>query len=190
MYALAFSDGRLYAGGDYNAARGASAADVAWWNGAQWHPFGQHDLDWYEPGLNHPDVRALAVSGDFVFVGGDFWRLSLQGDGASGPRVNGIVAWDRVDDQWYILGQDIPGVTTNTGNSGEVYALAIVGGDVYVGGEFERAGAANSIARWNSAANEWYALGDIVRVRQWVTDYAAIQITEESPEMTVLPSGQ
>jgi hypothetical protein len=29
--------------------------------------------------------------------------------------------------------------------------------------------------------------GDQLRVWQWVTDYAAIEITEESPEMTVLP---
>jgi hypothetical protein len=33
---------------------------------------------------------------------------------------------------------------------------------------------------------DWEA-GDLLRVRQWVTDYAAIQITEESPEMTVVP---
>jgi hypothetical protein len=29
--------------------------------------------------------------------------------------------------------------------------------------------------------------GDLLRVWQWVTDYAAIVITEESPEMTVVP---
>ncbi len=33
---------------------------------------------------------------------------------------------------------------------------------------------------------DWEA-GDLLRVRQWVTGYAAIEITEESPEMTVLP---
>ena len=32
---------------------------------------------------------------------------------------------------------------------------------------------------------DWEA-GDLLRVRQWVTEYASIQITEESPEMTVL----
>jgi hypothetical protein len=33
---------------------------------------------------------------------------------------------------------------------------------------------------------DWEA-GDQLRVWQWLTDYAAIEITEESPEMTVLP---
>jgi hypothetical protein len=33
---------------------------------------------------------------------------------------------------------------------------------------------------------DWEA-GDLLRVWQWVTEYAAIEITEESPEMTVLP---
>ena len=33
---------------------------------------------------------------------------------------------------------------------------------------------------------DWEA-NDLVRVWQWVTEYAAIEITEESPEMTVVP---
>jgi hypothetical protein len=35
---------------------------------------------------------------------------------------------------------------------------------------------------------DWEA-GDLLRVRQWVTDYAAIVITEESPEMETLAPG-
>jgi hypothetical protein len=33
---------------------------------------------------------------------------------------------------------------------------------------------------------DWDA-DDLLGVRQWVTDYAAIVITEESPEMEILP---
>jgi hypothetical protein len=47
------------------------------------------------------------------------------------------------------------------GTNGSVYALAVVGNDIYLGGSFDVAGnvAANNIARYNTLTGVWSALG-------------------------------
>src|SRR5947209_8453689 len=47
------------------------------------------------------------------------------------------------------------------GVNGEVKILTTVGDDIYVGGDFTRAGSipALNIARWNTLEHKWYALG-------------------------------
>ncbi len=96
-------------------------------------------------------VHALAVSGSDVYVGGRFTN-------AAGIAAADYVArWDGVT--WSALGSNGAGNGALSGGS-EVYALAVSGTDLYVGGWFQNAtgiAAADFVARWDGAA--WRALG-------------------------------
>lgn len=86
-------------------------------------------------------VRAIAVSGSDVYVGGDFTE-------AGGVPANFIAKWD--GNSWSALG---------TGLDGSVRAIAVNDTDVYVGGKFQNAGGAPAsfIAKWDGAS--WSSLG-------------------------------
>ncbi len=143
---LAFVDGALYAGGEFNSAGGQTVAAVARWDGG-WSALGA--------GLPNDDgyasvlVIAPALEGG-LYIGGDF-RL------AGGKRVDGIATWDGT--AWYALGQGL--LEQEYGDSpADIYAIAVDGaGRVYVGGRFTRAGGVevSNIAMWDGSA--WYALG-------------------------------
>ena len=103
------------------------------------------------PGINGI-VYAIAVSADGdVYVGGNF---TLAGT----TRVNNIARWD--GEKWHDVGG---GVTEGTAGLTTVRSIICVGNDVYVGGDFERAGhnkvKASFVARWDG--RNWHSLGDI-----------------------------
>jgi hypothetical protein len=89
-------------------------------------------------------VRAIAVSGSTVYVGGDFTSV-----GTCTTGCNNIAMWNGTT--WSALG---------TGMNGIVRAIAVSGTNVYAGGDFTSAGTCttgcNSIALWNGAT--WSAL--------------------------------
>ena len=104
-------------------------------------------LDWVEPGprdAGGPDgpVRALAIAGDGLVVGGEFVA-------AGGRPAARIARWD--GKRWSALG---------AGLDGPVWAIAVAGSDVYAGGEFAATGQTrvNGIARWDGT--RWHALGE------------------------------
>ncbi|MBI4785637.1 MAG: hypothetical protein HY782_01130, partial [Chloroflexi bacterium] len=93
-------------------------------------------------------VNAIAVSGSNVYVGGNFAN-------ADNIVVNRIAKWN--GSNWSALGEGVGcGVSYC---SPSVYAIAVNGSDVYVGGIFTSAGGipASSIAVWNGSS--WSALG-------------------------------
>jgi hypothetical protein len=102
------------------------------------------DSDWLPlgPGLDDT-VRAIAVSGTDVYVGGGFTN-------AGGiEEADYIARWD--GSSWHALG---------SGLTGSVEAIAVSGSNVYVGGRFVTAGGnANcvKIARWDGST--WHAVG-------------------------------
>jgi len=99
---------------------------IAKWNGSSWSALGN--------GVNGT-VRAIAISGGNVYVGGSFTL-------AGGNSANNIAKWN--GSSWSAIGSGV-GSTVN--------AIAISGtGDIYVGGAFTTAGGntANYIAKWNS----------------------------------------
>ena len=137
VYALAVLGSDLYVGGYFTTAGGVSANHIARWNGSTWSPLGS--------GTNF-SVYALAVSGSDLYVGGRFTT-------AGGVSANHIARWNGTTNSWSALGTGIGG-----SSSPVVFALAVMGSDLYVGGYFTTAGGANtnSIARWNGAS--WYPL--------------------------------
>lgn len=139
--AIAIDGSDLYVGGTFLDADDDPTADrVAKWEGStsSWESMGG--------ALNAP-VRAIAVSGSNVYVGGDFTDANNLG------KADYIARWDG---SWHALGQN--------GNNGalgaHVNAIAINGGNVYVGGLFTDATGdptADYVARWDGSA--WNALG-------------------------------
>jgi hypothetical protein len=125
VYALAvLSNGDLLAGGDFDFAGGASANNIARWNGSAWSALGS--------GLNN-NVRALTVrSNGYVVAGGDFTS-------AGGVSANRIAQWDGA--AWSNMG---------SGMDIAVYALAAPpSGDLVAGGWFNSVSgvSAKNIAR-------------------------------------------
>ncbi len=137
VLALAASGSNVYVGGNFTNGGGSGADYVVRWNGTTWNAmnFGLDNV-----------VRVLVVDGTSVYAGGDF------GIGDFGI-TNGVARW--TGSSWSNLGDGVMFGAT----PGKVYAIAINGSDVYVGGNFNLAGSisTNNIARFNSG--NWFALG-------------------------------
>ncbi|MEO7758150.1 MAG: hypothetical protein ABIS07_16350, partial [Dokdonella sp.] len=90
----------------------------------------------------------MAFSGNDLYIGG-------QIHSAGGVPVSGVARWDGA--QWHALGDGVGGF----GGGFNVYSIAVVDEDLFVGGVFDTAGnlPANSIARWNKPTQTWSALG-------------------------------
>jgi hypothetical protein len=151
VVALAVSGTDLYVGGLFMDAAGIPEADfVAKWNGSAWSALGSNGSgDGAIPSRGVGDVLALAVSGGDLFVGGRFVNV------AGIPEADHVAKWN--GSAWSALGSNGSGYGAI---NGYVYALAVSGNDLYVGGLFERAAGipgADGIARWNGSA--WSALG-------------------------------
>ncbi len=102
--------------------------------------------DFAGPAGTNDRVFALAVIGTTLYAGGAI-------DTAGGLAASRIAMWD--GGGWAPLGKGI----TSPDTTARVYALAVIGTDLYVAGKFVKAGdvTANGIAKWNGS--EWSALG-------------------------------
>jgi hypothetical protein len=135
--ALAVSGSTLYAGGWFTSAGGKATYGIAQWNGSSWSALGS-GLRSYP---NGPYVYALAVSGGTLYAGGMF---TMAGDNPA----NNIAQWN--GSSWSALGSGIVGSYPYD----YVYALAVSGSTLYVGGSFTNAGGAwaNNLARWDGSS--------------------------------------
>ncbi len=136
--ALTIYNGKLIAGGIFEAAGDKVTHDLAAWDGNTWTPLAVHFEQEYYP---DPRVYALAVYNGDLIVGGLF-------DSVDGLPVNNIAAWN--GSEWDSLG---------AGVSGNVYALAVYDNQLIVGGWFYEAGglAVKGVVSWNGS--EWDSLG-------------------------------
>lgn len=112
-------------------------------------PLGWHALP--GKGLNG-QVRALALLGDNLYVGGHF---NATGDGTTLTDLGNIVRYNISTGTWHNL--------PNDGLNGWVYALAVLGNDLYVGGNFDATGDGTlsdlgNITRYDPNLNSWQPL--------------------------------
>jgi hypothetical protein len=116
--------------------------NIARWNGTTWNALGSG----FTNGVNGVvNALLLAPNGD-LYVGGSFGQ-------AGGTTANQVAKWNGT--VWSTLGTG-----TAIGTNGQVLALALAAnGDLYVGGDFSRAGGQQigSVARWNGT--DWSGLG-------------------------------
>jgi hypothetical protein len=156
VFALAVSGTDLYAGGDFSS---AGAAKLTRNNIARLNADGSLDPTW-DPNANG-SVLALAVSGSDVYVGGAFNGVgSIGGQDRRGIAKLSTTGSGAADPTW------------NPNANSTVFALAVSGPDLYVGGLFSGANSIggqgrNRIAKlsttgtgaadptWNPNANNW-----------------------------------
>ncbi|HTP07785.1 MAG TPA: hypothetical protein VMP08_06015 [Anaerolineae bacterium] len=120
--ALAANGDDVYAGGNFLTTDGGTANHLARWSVT--------DKEWYSMG-NSPngELFTVAVSGDDVYVGGIF-------NSVGGIAAHNVARWNSSSGTWSALGNGTAGCTGVPGCIGAVYAIAVNGYDVYVGGTF------------------------------------------------------
>jgi N-acetylneuraminic acid mutarotase len=151
VYALAVVGNEVFVGGLFTSAGGVSANYVA--------RFNTQTNTWSSLGTGSSNgvggiVRALAVVGNEVFVGGQFTS-------AGGVSANSVARFNTQTNTWSTLGTGSSNGVSGGISFTAVLALAVVGNEVYVGGNFTSAGgvSANSVARFNTQTNTWSTLG-------------------------------
>jgi hypothetical protein len=138
--ALAVVNGSLYAGGSFTASGATTLNRIARWNGSSWSALGNG----LTGSSSSAAVTAIVGSGANLYVGGSFTN-------AGTVYLAGVAKWDGT--AWSALGSGLyNGVFNQTGQG---TALALMGNDLYVGGQFTTAGDKPSIAigRWNDQLN-------------------------------------
>ncbi len=166
VYAIAVKGDNVYVGGSFKTAGETEANNIARWDGEKWSALGM--------GIDGT-VYAMAILGRYLYVGGRFTR-------AGDAEANNIARWD--GEKWSALGKGIghiypffedysyEEVSISGGDliveteyppgaiRSSVYAMAVRGDILYVGGLFSNADEKEifSIAKWDG--KEWSALGD------------------------------
>ena len=96
-------------------------------------------------------VYSLCIANNKLYIGGQF-AMNIT---SIGPTASNVVGYDLGSSNYFTLG------TGNVGVSGQDYALANFGADIYSGGTFASVGdgeCALRVADWNATANAWYPL--------------------------------
>ena len=125
--------GNVYIGGRFTSVGGTPAVGIAKWDGTTWSALGT--------GVGaFGEVKAIAVSGSDVYIGGAFFFAASNGNAKNVAKWNGS--------SWSALGAGLGGGTHL------VEAVAVLGSDVYFGGNFNVAdgSGAEGIVRWNGTA--------------------------------------
>jgi hypothetical protein len=142
----------VYAGGNFTDVNSIPEADyIAKWNGSAWSALAGNGSG---AGALNNTVRAIALNGATVYVGGNFTSVKDTSDTAI-PNAAYLAQWN--GSVW----SAIPGTTSPFNNI--VQALTYAGGNLYAGGNFSSANGvvgATVIAIWNSGTQIWSAMGN------------------------------
>lgn len=142
-YAAAIVGDQVYIGGAFLKSAFRPSNHIAiWWPAAN---------DWYTL-ANSVDatVFAVAISGNDVYIGGRF-------NSAGGIQVNNIAKWNRQTGLWSDVSGGVLGCNGTDVCIPTVWAIAVNGTDVYVGGNFNEAGYGTvaNLARWDTLTQRW-----------------------------------
>ena len=164
IFAFAMQGSNLLAGGMFfdlnNGGTVLPQADyLAKWDGVNWSSLGTAANGALVGGYANNQVYAIAVIGTDLYVGGRFTNISNHG--VNIPAGDYIAKWDGAN--WSALGSNGAG---DGAFFNSVFALAVIGTDLYVGGQFSNVNnngislpAADYIAKWDTLTNTWSALG-------------------------------
>ncbi|HZN38138.1 MAG TPA: hypothetical protein VFD82_05000 [Planctomycetota bacterium] len=146
--------GDLYIGGAFTHAGGTAASYVARWNGSVWQPLGA--------GFDN-EVWALCEHQGQLYAAGAFAQSGTT-------TVNGVARWN--GSTWQPLGI---GLQWQLGMYYCGRALLSDGTDLYIGGDFDRAGGvpASYIARWNGGT--WSGVGGGINNFGWASVWRLVK---------------
>jgi hypothetical protein len=164
VLAIAVSGSDVYVGGWFtdvnNFGTVIPEADyIAKWNGSNWSPLGTNGAG---DGSLNDVVNDIVIRGSEIYVGGAFTDVNNYGTAI--PEADYIAKYDTNTAQWSELGND---GSSNGSLNLNVYAMAIAGDDLYVGGGFTNVKnygtvipEADFIARFDLITGQWNPLGD------------------------------
>lgn len=156
--AIAVDGDKVYFGGEFSSIGGVPANRVAVWNRGtrQWSALAA--------GIDGT-VHALVVDTGVLYVGGNFTN-------AGGVPARDVAYWDGT--QWHAFGSkaSIFQIGSNANElTTEVYALAVRGNSVFIGGMFttlhlggnladrNNYAIVNNVVEWDRASDTWFGLG-------------------------------
>lgn len=147
VHALVLDGGKLYVGGAFETAGETQTSGIALYdlNTKEWTALGA--------GVSGT-VYGLAKSGDDLFAVGNFLR-------AGTVNANRVARYDLALKRWSNLGTGLDR-SANFYYAVEGFKVVVApGGDVYVGGSYDRAGgkSAKGLARWIPTQNQWFPAG-------------------------------
>ena len=153
VVSIAAADGDVYIAGPFRTAGTSTAAGLARWSiGRQsWVSLNRQLAT--SGGVNG-DVRAIALTDDFLYVGGQFTTAGFV-------KTRSLARWSRKTGVWSEFGGGIDVDRSRAPfHEPAVYAIAVDGSNVYIGGRFDIAGGkeAYNVARWNGT--EWSGLDE------------------------------
>jgi hypothetical protein len=169
VMSLATSGNNLYVGGSISRVDNEPVQNIAHWNGVSWSRLGRAttNIIFIPPfgGITNimiespsGQVRAIAVVGSNVYAGGAFTSPGysiVRWDGANWSKLSDIPAITNS----FELTDGLTGLNGSPGGPGDCNTIVVRGTDLFVAGNFSRAGtnAASNIARWDGA--HWHPLG-------------------------------
>jgi hypothetical protein len=145
----ALADGRVVLAGRFEICGNVEVNRVAIWEPATGSFAALGSGVVYSPLSSAVFVADIAIEGSNVYFAGLF-------DRAGAAQVRNVARYNIATQEWSALGT---GLAAGANNS--VFAIAIAGSDIYLGGGFTEAGGlpANRVARFSTATLSWAALG-------------------------------
>lgn len=170
VYDMAIMAGEIYVVTSLREPYWETSNQVKKWDGQKWSVIGTSRGKHPRMGSS---ITALATKGHELYVGGSFNYIDSV-------HASSIAKWDGVS--WSALAGGLKRRDYyNAWSTAEVIDIAVQGENLYVGGDFDKAGTklTSNIAKWNGRA--WQTLGEGIAQR--------VEVLAVSPEQEVYVGG-